>query len=152
MDYVFDPSEIFCYWVPQSGLGHTLMTFYWVNATRPLLLTWRCWLQSFLSLSPSGAKPFLFVQMNHKFPTKFQQQAALFLFYSRKTPKTVSSKEEKAPCSGNPALNIFALKIDLIFTQGNAVHSYLFRSQECEIHRGGACKNKEKTALKAVQV
>lgn len=95
------------------------------------------------------------------FPSKLQQQAAPFLFYSRtkKNPKKqknlpilASSRGEKAPCSGNAALNIFTLKIDRIFTRRNAARSYLFRSRQCEIHRGSACKNKEKTVLKSVQV
>lgn len=63
-----------------------------------------------------------------------------------------SSRGEKAPCSGNAALNIFTLKIDRIFARRNAACGYLFRSRQREIHRGGACKNMEKTALKSVQV
>lgn len=97
--------------------------------------------------------PLLFVRIVTSFRFQIYSKKLLFLFNSRKTLKTVSNKEEKAPCSTTAALNIFALKIDFILTCRNAVRIYLFRSRECEIHRGGStCKNKEKTALKSVQV
>lgn len=70
--------------------------------------------------------PFVLVCVNsYKFLTKITIPSCTLFFYRRETMKTVSNKEEKAPCSGTAALNIFALKIDLIFTRRNAVYLFI---------------------------